>query len=428
MSEALPYEKLAEKDNLNVLIVDGGMRGQALQWALQQGARAGHIDTEPFGNSLNPEGEARRIIEWSKAYDLVLIGQERALAAGIVGRLLNIGIPACGPTEAQARPETDKAHAKQMFMDLGLPTAPYATFWHDQLDAADAYIDELGDVGVIKDAYLADGKGVGVFTTNKEGHELLRRMRRGDFSNKGELLVIEAFSEGPEWSGHASISGQTYDIWPAAEDHKQVGRGDTGLMGGGSGVVSPLEWLDPATAYHKVEQTISGLLTVVPNVHGFAFPGFKGEDVLEVNMRTGSTETETHVRNMDSDFLEHVVAIMNGTLDQHRLRWKDGYAVSIVGMAPGYPDKDAIVTGELITGLEAAREVEDVVIFLGSVAVQDGELFSTGGRLFAVTARGNTVAKALERALIAMNKLRVGGQVPNHRDDIGKRTHAFPTP
>lgn len=421
MIEAAQYENLDTNDAINVLVVDGGMRGEALKWILGQGERAGVIDTTPF-DSQRPDAEVKRIGQLANSsYDMLLVGQEDAQHAGIVD---HASIPACGLISEQSRLESSKSFMKELAMQLGEPTAPYKVFPNSTQGRlkGHSFIDELGDLGVVKDDFLAQGKAASVFTSNTDGHVLFNDMLAGKFSNRGQDVIVEGYSKGPEWSGCASISGQTIDIWPAAEDHKQLSNNDEGLITGGMGVITPLDWLDATAAKTRTEETVRRFLPLFDNVKGFWFPGYKGNDCLEINGRIGSPEGEAHVRNIDTDFLEHVIGIIKGTLDQHRLTWKDGYAVSVVGAAEGYPEPDKIKRGELITGLENAREVDEVEIFLGSVAKQGDEIYSNGGRLFAVTARGQAKAQALGRAITAMNLIRVGGRPPVFRSDIGLRT------
>lgn len=423
MKGDVPYPELETRDKINVLVVDGGMRGEALQWALSQSERAGHIETTPF-NIRSPATEVARIGHLAtQGFNLVLIGQENALEAGVVDHLRERNKPVCGPTAEQALLESSKRHMKKVASLVDIPTAPFQDFENNAYGkhAAHDYVDLLGDLGVIKDDGLAEGKASAVFSSNAEGHRILDGMFRGQYNNQGLRVIVEGYSTGREWSGHCSVSGGNYDIWPAAEDHKQVGEGDTGLMTGGMGVVTPLPWLDPEQARTKNDDTVKKIVRVIPNLKSLVFPGYKGKDCLEVNMRGGSPEMEAFVRNMNSDFLEHVIGIVNGTLDQHRMCWKDGYAISMVGAARGYPDNDAIRRGERITGLEAAREVDDVVIFLGSVARQGDALYSNGGRLLAVTARGPTPDGARKLALQAMENIRVGGKPPVFRSDLGLR-------
>lgn len=423
MHETAPFPLVEDKEKLDVLIVDSGMRGRAIKWAFEQSSQAGAIETVPF-DSGRPMDSVRMIGRYAaeKSFDAVMVGQENAQDAGIVNHLRARGIPTCGATAEEAQLESHKSLFKEKAEEFEIPTARCKVFGaaHQSRRRAHDYIDELGEIGVIKDDYLAEGKGVHVFTSNQDGHDALNAMYAGGFNNKGAKVLIEEYLAEREKSKHYSVSRGVIDIWPDSEDHKQVEPEDKGLMGGGSGVVAPLDWREPN---HNDEDDLRDALLfaeLAPDLRGFMFPGKKGK-YLELNMRLGSPEIEAYVRLMESDFLRHVVAIINGTLDEHRLEWKEGYAVSIVGMAEGYPDSDAIANGQAITGLEAAEAVDNVVIFPGAVHLGDGGWKTAGGRLFDVTAYGETLASARHQALLAMSHIQVGGRPARHRWDIGVR-------
>lgn len=419
MQHEVLYPDLKSKDSLNILVVDGGMRGEALRWKLGQSDRAGTITVTPFNISGNKEIKRINALSLATDTDLAVVSQDNALASGVVDSLQSIGIPAFGPSKDNARIESSKVFMKEVASQESIPTSAYKAFINR--DDAHRFVDVMGDLMVIKDDFLAEGKASVVCTSNREGHRAVEKMFNRNYSNLGELIIIEAFSDGRERSGHAVVSNQEYLLFPTAEDHKQLLSDDQGPMTGGMGVITPAPWLDAHDGEVKDEDTIKKLLHALPNYKGVLYPGYKGSDLLEVNARFGSPEIEAYVRNMRSDLLEHMVATVNQKLGNETIVWDSRFAISVVGAAVGYPDAQRITRGQVIGGLEAARAVEGIQIFLGSVAIQDGTIYSNGGRLFAVTATGDTPDKALATALEAMDKISVGNQAPIFREDIGKR-------
>lgn len=423
MPEGITYPELETKEKLDVLIVDGGMRGEALKWKFEQSERAREVHKTTFDRN-KPISEVARVgrMAIELGIDFALVGQDDALNAGVVDHLRARRIPTCGSTAQDARLEASKAWMKQLCRELGLPTAHHNTFTHERRRAAHDFVDTLGSRMVVKDDFLARGQGVKVCHSNSEAHTAVDDMFDRKFNNLGELILVEEFSEGRERSGHASISGPQRAIWPAAEDYKQLLDGDKGPMTGGFGSITPVPGLNPEGAFEQDDYTISKLQSKILDHEGFWYPGYKGVDLLEVNVRTGSTETEAYVRNMLSDFLEHCIAIVNGNLSNHPIEWQSGYAISLVGASEGYPDPDKVKQGQLITGLEQAREVESTEIFLGGAAVEDGKIYTTGvSRNLVVSVRGDSPDETLERGLEAMSLIRIGGKPPLHRTDIGKR-------
>lgn len=421
MERVYPY--LDQASELNVLIVDGGMRGQALRYSVERSARAGHIAVTGFTPSAYPHEEVTRVLHraYDASADLVIVGQDAAIAAGVADACAFEGIACFAPTAQQARLETSKSHTKELAEANAIPSAAYAAFENtpDTVRQAHLFIDELGERSVVKDDGLASGKGVIVNSNNTDGHRALDELFAGKHSNEGRLVVIEEYLDGRERSGHAWTSYEDYALFPPCEDHKQLQAGDKGPNTGGMGAVLRPAWLDPAVAQAEDKAVMEMIISAYPDIVGVSFPGFKGGKLLEVNMRFGSPEWEAYCRVLDSDFLEHVVACVNGRLGGEIINWSNDYALSLVGAAPGYP----LETNhhERITGLEEARQVPSVEIFLGNVALEYGELYSKGKRLFAITSRGPNLRYVRQQTLAAMDMIRVGGKPAVYREDIGMR-------
>lgn len=422
--EPVIYPALEQKEQLNILVVDGGMRGRALDWTLKKSTRCGNAAITPFNTRVRPDQEVQRITSLAveQATDLVVIGQDNALAAGQVDALRALGIAAFGPTQHKARIESSKTFMKQVAADYDIPTAGYESFGNSPSEKrrAHAFADTLGGMAVAKDDGLAQGKAVIVCDSNETVHRAIEGLYAGKHSNEGRRLIIEEYLEGRERSGHAFMGYGQFALFPPSEDHKQLSVGDKGPNTGGTGVVTRPEWLDPIMAAEQDAHTLRGLTKALPNAAMIAYPGYKGK-LLEVNARPGSPDWEAYCRILDSDFLEHVIACIHGRLADEVINWSHDHAMSLVGMARGYPVNEQIVRGEIITGLELARQVPSVEIFLGSVAIEDDVIYSNGGRLFAITARGPSLHYIRQQTQTAMELIRVGGKVAVFREDIGMR-------
>jgi phosphoribosylamine--glycine ligase len=252
-----------------------------------------------------------------------------------------------------------------------------------------------------------------------------RTMVQKKFGAAGASVVIEDFLKGQEVSVHALCDGNTATVFPASQDHKQINDGDEGPNTGGMGVIAPVPWV---TMQHLeyvdqniVQPALRGLAKQNADFKGCLYPGLMidGDDinVVEFNARFGDPEAEVYMRLLDSDLFDILTACAHGNLDPSTVAWKQGYAVTVVAASGGYPG--TYQKGLPITGIEEAEKLDDVVVFHAGTAVKDGQIVTNGGRVLNVTALGDTLEGALEKAYAAIKLIHFDGM--HYRTDIGRR-------
>jgi phosphoribosylamine--glycine ligase len=372
-----------------------------------------------------------------EAIDLVVVGPEDPLAAGLSDRLREVGIATFGPSAAAAQLEGSKAFAKAFMRRHEIPTAAYAVF--DSKDAAHDYIDALGRPCVVKANGLAAGKGVAMCADAGAAHTAIDEMmadRR--FGDAGDRIVIEQWLHGEEASYYAITDGERIVTLAAAQDHKRALDGDEGENTGGMGAYSP-----PPVVSEAVEKKILERV-VHPTIRGMAKEGHRYQGVLyvglmidsagdpfviEFNVRFGDPETQPLVVRMQGDLLPILDASARGTLDEATAIGWDEAAVCVVLASGGYPRSYEI--GYEISGLAALAadgdntdntdNTEKVVVFhAGTRRRESGTGYETaGGRVLGITARGQTVSEARERAYRAVEKISFDGM--HFRRDIASR-------
>lgn len=413
------YDHLMEQDQLNVMVIGSGGRERALAWKLTQSNRAGNISVIPS----SPDN-----IEFAQdpdnAIDLVVVGPDDDLARGIVNNLSQVGIPAFGPTQQAARIESSKPYAKRLMEKTGVPTATFEIF-SDPAQAHE-YIDMRQRPLYVKAGGLALGKGALECLTVDAAHEAVDDIViRKIFGEAGNEVVVEDYLDGQEISFHAICDGETYQMFPSSQDHKKADKGDEGLNTGGMGTISPVPWF----TQERVNE--SGLVIVKPilramhnegnDFRGLLYPGamVQGEDlnVLEYNVRFGDPETQVYMRRLKSDLLEIITATLAHRLDEVELEWSEDFAVCIVAASGGYPG--SYEKGKRICGIDAAENMDGIKVFLAGTSEQDGEYFTSGGRVLGVTAVGATLGTALDSGYAAMEKIQFEGK--KVRPDIGAK-------
>ena len=345
--------------------------------------------------------------------DLVVVGPEAPLVAGVADAVRAAGIPCFGPSAEAARIEGSKAFAKEVMAAAGVPTA--ASRVCETEEEAAAALDELGPPYVVKDDGLAAGKGV-VVTDDREA--ALRHA-------KGcARVVIEEYLDGPEVSLFAITDGRTVRPLQPAQDAKRALDGDRGPNTGGMGAYTPLPWAPPGLVAEVTERvllpTVRELARRGTPFQGLLYAGLaltgRGLRVVEFNARFGDPETQALLPLLDSPLGELLLAAAEGQLAEVEApRWRDGAAVTVVVAADGYPE--APRTGDAVTGLAEAEAAGAQVVHAGT-AERDGVLVSSGGRVLAVTGTGADLAEARRVAYAGISEIRLRGG--HSRTDIAR--------
>lgn len=416
---------------MRILIVGSGGREHALAWRL---AREGHeLLAAPGNPGLEAVAVCERIavddlaglvaLAKERAVDLVVVGPEAPLVAGLADRLREAGVPVFGPSAAGAQLEGSKVFSKQLFARHGIRTAAFRVV--RSAEEVEAAIAELGGALVVKADGLAAGKGVVVCDSAEEVRAAAAEMLGGRFGAAGAQLVLEQKIAGREVSILAITDGKALEILAPAEDHKTIFDGDRGPNTGGMGTVSPA-WIGDALLARVrteiLEPTVAGLAAEGIDYRGVLYAGLMidgaGEPwLLEYNCRFGDPETQPVMARLVGELGEVLRGAALGAMPTGSLRWDERAAVCVVIAAAGYPEKAR--TGDVIRGAEGPWP-DDVTIFHAGTARVDGALVSAGGRVLGVTALGETVEAARQRAYTVADAIELPGK--QLRRDIGLRS------
>ncbi|GHF31160.1 phosphoribosylamine--glycine ligase [Deinococcus metalli] len=414
---------------MRVLVVGGGGREHAIVHAC---ARAGHDVLCTPGNPgiaalarvLDGPQDAPAIAALARreAVDVVIVGPEAYLAAGVVDECRAAGVPAFGPTRAASRLEGDKAWSKAFMNRHGIPTATHRAF--TALDDALAHAGTCMPPIVVKDAGLKAGKGVTIAHTHAQAEAALREI----FGQAGAQAVIEDFMAGQEVTVLAICDGQRYALTPPSQDHKTIFEGDTGPMTGGMGVICPFP-VDDATVSEIrtaiIEPTLAGMRAEGLEYRGVLYAGLMltpaGPKVVEFNARFGDPEAEAVLPLLTSDLAQHALDAAQGQLDPASVTFGAGASATIILAAPGYPGEPE--RGLPLTLPEAGGSE---VIYHAGTRLDGGQLRSAGGRVLAVTATAPTLPRALGAAYALAG--RIGFPGAQLRRDIGARIGVTPEP
>ena len=420
---------------MNILVLGGGGREHAIGWALAKSPKCEKLYLAP-GNGgtagiaenvagLNAEdGAAVLAFAQEHAIDLVVIGPEAPLVAGVADVLRAAGVPVFGPSASCARLEGSKSFSKEFMLANGLPTAEYGAF--DTEAEALAYLDEHAAPIVVKADGLAAGKGVVVAATDEEARAAVKDAFGGAFGEAGARVVIEECLTGPECSLLAFVSnGKAFCMEPA-QDHKRAYDGDKGPNTGGMGVYSPVPIVteDEMAAMKDVMARAAAATVGEPfdmDYRGCLYGGFmltpQGPKLLEFNARFGDPETQVVLPRLQSDLVDVMLAVAEGRPEDVELAWSDAWAVSVVLASQGYPK--AYEKGKVITGIEAAEALDGVTVFHAGTKVADGQVLTSGGRVLNVTALGDSFAAARDLAYEAAALIDFDGK--QFRTDIGAK-------
>jgi len=422
---------------MKVLVIGGGGREHALAWKLAQSERVQHVFVAPGngGTAREPQLQNLPITDPAALADfaraekvgLTVVGPEAPLAAGVVDHFRERGLRIFGPTRAAAQLESSKAFAKEFMRRHGIPTAAHATF--DDPAAARAHGRAQGVPIVIKADGLAAGKGVVVATTLDMALEAIDAMlvdnRLGVAHNaEGARVVIEQFLEGEEASFIVLCDGKHVLPLATSQDHKRLLDGDTGPNTGGMGAYSPAPVVTPnvhARVMHEIIlPTVAGMAADGVPFTGFLYAGLMIDPAgqprtVEFNCRLGDPEAQPILMRLKSDLLEVLLRATDGGLQDVELQWDRRVALGVVMAAAGYPT--APRQGDAITGLPAPAE--DLRVFHAGTAERDGQLLTSGGRVLCVTALGEKVKFAQQRAYESLRGIHFDGAL--YRTDIGHR-------
>jgi len=414
---------------LKVLVVGGGAREHTLVWKLLQSPKVGRVYVAP-GNAgtaavaENPNISADDIPSLARAaeenhIDLAVIGPEGPLAEGIVDELHARGIAAFGPTRAAARIESSKVFAKELMQKYGIPCARSVTF--TSYPQACDYVKEQGAPIVVKADGLAAGKGsIVALRTEDALHALSDIMEKRIFGQAGDQVLVEECLIGREVSLLAFTDGRTVVPMVPACDYKRAYDGDHGPNTGGMGCYSPPAFFTPELR-DEVTQTI-----LQPTVRSMAAEGVpyrgvlyagllvtaEGANVLEFNARFGDPENQVQLPRLRTDLVDIMLAVIEGTLDEVNIEWRDEACVGVVMASGGYPG--SYQTGFPISGLDSLEE--GVLAFHAGTRLEGGQVVTSGGRVLTIAALGKNLAEAREKAY--RNVARVHFENCHYRSDI----------
>ncbi len=397
---------------MNILILGSGGREHSLAWAVMQNPKCDRLIVAP-GNAgiaqiadcaaLDIEnGGAVVSFAEENAIDFVIVGPEAPLAAGVADRLREAGVLVFGPSAEAARLEASKSFTKEICDAAGAPTAAYARF--TEADPAKAYIREQGAPIVVKADGLAAGKGVIVAMDEEAALEAIDDMFGGAFGGAGAEVVIEEFMEGEEASLFVLCDGENILSVGTAQDHKRVGEGDTGPNTGGMGAYSPAPVLSAEIEARAMDEIVRPTMDEMKRrgtpFQGVLYAGLMIKDgkprLVEYNVRFGDPECQVLMMRLGAQVMDLMHAAAEGRLAEARVNWADDHAITVVMAANGYPG--SYEKGSVINGLGALPEDSKNMVFHAGTKAEDGQILAAGGRVLNVTARGETLQDARDRA------------------------------
>ncbi|MFS2188503.1 phosphoribosylamine--glycine ligase [Mucilaginibacter sp. Mucisp84] len=420
---------------MNILILGSGGRESAFAWKVAQSPKCeklfiapGNAGTTQYGTNVNikvTDFEGIKALVLKEDINLVLVGPEEPLVKGVHDFFLADeqlkNIPVVGPQQEGAQLEGSKDFSKQFMERHNIPTAAYRTFTKDTLQDGLTYLATAGLPVVLKADGLAAGKGVLICLTLEEAQtELTAMLADAKFGEASSRVVVEQFLTGIELSVFVMTDGNSYKILPEAKDYKRIGEGDTGLNTGGMGSISPVPFAD-AAYMKKVEErviipTIEGLKKDGIPYKGFIFIGLMNSNgepwVIEYNCRMGDPETESVMRRIDSDFVDLLLGVAEGNLNEKEIIISPKTAATVVMVAGGYPGE--YLKNKVITGTENVR---DSIVFHAGTAMDGNDVITTGGRVLAITTVQDNMFSALQQATADASRIYYDGMY--FRKDIG---------
>jgi phosphoribosylamine--glycine ligase len=420
---------------MNILILGSGGRESAFAWKISQSLKChqlfiapGNAGTGKYGTNVNlkvTDFEGIKAFALANNIKMVLVGPEEPLVKGIHDFFLADeqlkSIPVIGPQQEAAQLEGSKDFSKQFMERHNIPTAASKTFTRDTLQEGFEYLATAGLPVVLKADGLAAGKGVLICLTLEEAkQELLEMLTEAKFGDASSKVVVEQFLQGIELSVFVMTDGTHYKILPEAKDYKRIGEGDSGLNTGGMGSVSPVPFAD-YEFMQKVEDriiipTVEGLKKEGIPYKGFIFIGLMncyGEPyTIEYNCRMGDPETESVMPRIESDFVELLMGVAEGNLNEKELCISERTAATVVCVAGGYPGE--YLKDKVISGMENVRAS---YVFHAGTSFQGEDVITTGGRVLAITSLQNNMFDALQQATADASRIYYDGVY--FRKDIG---------
>ncbi|QFT72482.1 phosphoribosylamine--glycine ligase [Ruegeria sp. THAF33] len=397
---------------MNILILGSGGREHSLAWAVLQNPKCDRLIVAPGNAGIAQIADCAALdienggavvgFAEENAIDFVIVGPEAPLAAGVADRLREAGVLVFGPSAEAAKLEASKSFTKEICDAANAPTAAYARF--TEAEPAKAYIREQGAPIVVKADGLAAGKGVIVAMDEKTALDAIDDMFGGAFGGAGAEVVIEEFMDGEEASLFVLCDGEDILSVGTAQDHKRVGEGDTGLNTGGMGAYSPAPVLSEEVEARAMEEIVRPTIAEMKRrgtpFQGVLYAGLMIKDgqprLVEYNVRFGDPECQVLMMRLGAQAMDLMHAAAEGRLGEMRVNWADDHAITVVMAANGYPG--AYKKDTAIKGLEGLPEDSRNMVFHAGTKSVDGKVLASGGRVLNVTARGNTLQEARDRA------------------------------
>src|SRR5580692_11014199 len=419
---------------MKVLVLGSGGREHALVWKLRQSSRVAKLYCAPGNGGITDDAECLAVdlksLDSMVALgerlrpDLTVVGPELPLTLGVVDEFTRRRWPVFGPTKAAAQLEWSKSFAKEFLQRHRIPTAPYAIC--DSVEEVREALTHFHLPVVVKADGLAAGKGVVIAPSKEEAAGVAAEMFSGKMVGEaGSRVVLEECLTGDELSFLVLSDGERVAPLVAAQDHKRVGDGDTGLNTGGMGAYSTAEIVDDTMRnwllHHIARPVVDGMKAEGAEYKGVLYCGLmmtaRGPMVLEFNCRFGDPETQPILMRLESDLVDALEASIAGRVSEGDFKWSQDASVCVVMSSRGYPGK--FEAGKKIAGLDAAGAIGGVKVFHAGTVRQDGEVCTAGGRVLGVAARAPELETAVERAYEACGRISFDGA--HYRRDIAGR-------